>query len=173
MFVLRGTLVLFTASALLAQSPFQAPSPAVSDTLVFRSPLPDFEARDLAGKTWRLADLKGRLTVISIWAVFCLPCRQELPAVQALSEEARANGKIGMLTFSLDRDPGLVRSYMREKGYTFPVIVHPDLEQNLFPAEGGIPKSWVVDRQGRRSEPFRSWTFGRVVLEVEKIARAD
>ena len=169
MFILRGTLVLFTASILLAQSPFQPIPPAVSDTLSFRTPLADFEARDIAGRTWRLADFEGRLTVISIFAGWCLPCRAEAPLVQSLSDEMGANGKIQVLTFSLDRDPEVTRSYMKEKGYTFPVIVDPELEQRLFPSEGGIPKSWVIDRQGRRSEPFRSWSFGRIVLEVERI----
>ena len=84
----------------------------------------------------------------------------------------KPNGKIQVLTFSLDRDPEVVRTFMKQKGYTFPVIADPELEQRLFP-EGGIPNSWVIDRQGRRSEPFRAWTFGRIVLEVEKIARTD
>jgi len=85
----------------------------------------------------------------------------------------KTNGKIQVLTFSIDRDPELVRSFMKEKGYAFPVIVAPDLEQRLFPQEGGIPKTWVIDRQGRRSDAFRAWIFGRIVIEVEKIAKGD
>lgn len=85
----------------------------------------------------------------------------------------KTNGKIQVLTFSLDRDPELVRSFMKEKGYTFPVIADPELEQRLFPSEGGIPQSWVIDWQGRRSDPFRVWSFGRIVLEVEKLAKSD
>jgi thiol-disulfide isomerase/thioredoxin len=172
MFILRGALVVFVASALLAQSPFETVQPAVSDTLNFRTPLSDFEARDLAGKSWSLAELRGRFTVVTIWSTWCLPCRQEAPAVQALSDQA-GHGKVQVLTFSLDRDPEAVRLYMLERGYTFPVIVDPDLEGKLFPQEGGIPQSWVIDRQGRRSDAFRAWTFGRIVLEVEKLARAD
>jgi len=68
MFILRGALVLFAASTLHAQSPFQPIPPAISDTLRFATPLADFEAKDIAGRTWRLADLRGRLTVISIFA---------------------------------------------------------------------------------------------------------
>jgi len=70
MFLLRGATVLLAASTLLAQSPFQSIPPAVSDTLSFRTPLADFEAKDIGGKTWRLADLQGRLTVISIFAAW-------------------------------------------------------------------------------------------------------
>lgn len=69
MFILRGALVLFAASTLLpAQSPFQPIPRAISDTLRFATPLADFEGKDIAGRTWRLADLRGRLTVISIFA---------------------------------------------------------------------------------------------------------
>jgi len=173
MFIRRGALVVFVASALLAQSPFEAVQPAVSDTLNFRTPLSDFEARDLTGKAWSRAELRGRFTVVTIWSTWCLPCRKEAPAVQALSDQANNHGKVQVLTFSLDRDPEAVRLYMREMGYTFPVIVDPDLEARLFPPEGGVPQSWVIDRQGRRSDAFRAWTFGRIVLEVEKLARAD
>jgi len=176
MSIVRGAPVLFLliailiASALPAQSPFETIPAALSDTLAFRTPLNDFEAGDLAGKTWGLADLRGRVTVVSIWSTWCLPCRKEAPAIQALSEAARANDKIQVLTFSLDRDPEAVRSYIEERGYTFPVIVDPELAGRLFPA-GGIPNSWVIDRQGRRSDAFRAWTFGRIVLEAEKLAR--
>ena len=149
MLILRGALVLFTVSILPAQSPFQPIPPAISDSLSFRTPLADFEAKDIAGRTWRPADLQGRLTVIRIFAGWCLTCRAEAPLVQSLYDEMGANGK--------------------EKGYTFPVIANPELEQSLFPLEGGIPKTWVIDRQGRRSEPFRSWSFERIVLEVERL----
>jgi hypothetical protein len=104
--------------------------------------------------------------------VWCLPCRKELPAVQEFYTGTKAHDKIQVLTFSLDDDPRVVRSYMNEKGYTFPVIVDKDLEQKLFPTEGPIPQAWVIDSQGRRSEQFRSWTFGRVLFEVENLAKS-
>jgi peroxiredoxin len=168
-------------SAMFAQvsnskSPFvmMTPSPALeSDTLDFRRVVPDFEARDLNNRSWRNADLRGKLTVVQIWATWCLACRQEHPALQDFYNRAPSMRNVQVLTFSVDRDPEQVQSYMQEKGYTFPVIVDEDLGLRLFPREGGVPKTWVIGAESRRTDPFTSWTFGRILIEVEKLAKGN
>jgi thiol-disulfide isomerase/thioredoxin len=165
------TLTLGTIFAGQANSPFLSVPAMVPDALVFRSQLGDFEATDLSGRLWRSADLKGKVTLVSIWATFCPPCRQEHPELQRFYEDTRSMKGIQVLTFSLDEDARRTRAYLSEYHLTFPVIVDRALGEKLFPTEGGIPKSWVIDREGRRSEPFHTWTFGRVLLEAEKLSR--
>jgi peroxiredoxin len=152
------------------ESPFLPIPAAATDALVFRSRLNDFEATDLAGRTWRSKDLSGRVVVVSIWSTWCLPCRQEHPALQQFYEETKSRSNIQVLTFSVDQDPQKARRYLDEHHLTFPVIVDWELEKRLFQQVGGIPQSWIIDREGRRSEPFKAWTFGRVLLEAEKLA---
>jgi thiol-disulfide isomerase/thioredoxin len=164
-------LTLGTLSAAQANSPFLSVPAIVPDALVFGSQLGNFEATDLSGRLWRSADLKGKVTLVSIWGTFCAPCRQEHPELQRFYEETRSMKGIQVLTFSLDENVDETRAYLRGHHLTFPVIVDRTLEQKLFPTEGGIPKSWVIDREGRRSEPFHTWTFGRVLLEAEKLSR--
>jgi hypothetical protein len=77
-----------------------------------------------------------------------------------------------VLTFAGDEDPARVRAYMLEKGYTFPVVVNAQLSTRLFGDEGGIPKQFVINQEGRLSEPFVSWSLGRIFLEAERLARA-
>jgi peroxiredoxin len=157
--------------AVTHKSPFQIIRPAASDTdmLAFRNPVLNFEVRDLSGRTWRSADLQGKLTVIQIWGTFCLPCRQEHPALQDFFNKTRSMHNVQVLSFSVDGDRSRVLSYMKDKGFTFPVIMDRELEVRLFP-EGGLPETWVIGPDGRRADRFQSWTFGRVLLEVEKIA---
>lgn len=172
---------LFCASALFAQeartareSPFQAipPAPIAADTLAFSASVPNFEARDLNGRTWRSADLRDKVTVIEIWGVYCFPCREEHPMLQDFFNRMRSMNNVQVLTFCLDTNPDRVLSYMKKRGYTFPVIVDTDLETKLFPREGGTPQTWVIGPNGRRTDFFKSWTFGRILLEVEKMAAA-
>ena len=165
--------LLIWASAALGQQWIEpAPAPD-SDSLAFRTTMPDFAARDLSGRTWRAADFQGKLTVVQLWATWCLPCRREQPALQDFFNRAPFLPNVQVLTFSLDHDPSRVASYMREKGYSFPVIADPDLALRLFPKEGGLPKVWVIGPDGRRTEPFRAWTFGRILMEVSKAARTQ
>src|SRR5260370_11422849 len=75
-------LVLVSVAALQAQqrsslttdsgSPFLSIPPA-SEGLRFETQLPPFEAKDIAGRTWRLEDLRGKLTLIYIWYTFEAP----------------------------------------------------------------------------------------------------
>lgn len=178
--VLRCSACLAYAAALLAQqgttvenSPFQTvpPAPVVSDSLTFSTIVPIFEATDLNGKVWRSSDFRDKVTLVSIWGVYCLPCRAEQPALQDFFNTIHSTNKVQVITFCLDTQPNRVLSYMRKQGYTFPVIVSNDVETKLFPIAGGIPKTFVIGPNGRRTEPFKSWTFGRILLEVDKIAK--
>jgi thiol-disulfide isomerase/thioredoxin len=169
---MRPLAILLICAAGGAQQ-FQPVTPAPTDVLRFGAPLAEFRTTDLLGRTWRSADLRGEVTLIDVWSTSCGPCLQQHPALQAFHEQSPRMNGVQVLTFALDDDPPRVRKYMVAHGYTFPVIVRSSLASNLFPAEGGIPKTFVVDREGRLSAPFREWSFGRVLLEVERFARRD
>jgi thiol-disulfide isomerase/thioredoxin len=155
-------------------SQFRAVAPTVQDDrLVFAAQIPAFEARDLLGRTWRESSFRGKVTLVDVWATYCLPCIKEHAALQAFHDQAKAMDNVQVLTFSLDRDVRRVRAYMAERGYTFPVISNISLVEQLFPSEGGIPKAWVIDRDARRSDAFRVWSFGRVLMELEKFANSN
>lgn len=64
---------------------------------------PDFTATDLEGKTWTLADFRGRYVYIDMWATWCAPCRQELPYLKQL-EAQFADAQITFLGLSIDSD---------------------------------------------------------------------
>jgi thiol-disulfide isomerase/thioredoxin len=109
--------------------------------------LPAFELPDLSGKTWRLKDLGGKAVLINLWATWCGPCNAELPKLQKLYEQLNGRSDIQLLTFDIDEDLGLVAPYLKDKGYTFPVLPAYSLVSNLFDAYG-IPQNWTVDPKG-------------------------
>ena len=158
---------------LLAQQPaFDSIPAARTDSLAFTTRIPNFEAIALDGRIWRSSDLTGNVTLIVIWSTNCGPCRKEHLELQALYDGAKSSRHLQVLTFALDDDPAGVRSYMAQKGYTFPVIVNERLPVRLFTADGGIPKHFVIDQEGRLSEPFRAWPLGRIFLEAERLAKS-
>ena len=65
-------------------------------------------------------------------------------------EQLGGRSDIQLLTFDVDEDLGLVAPYLREKGYTFPVVPAYSLVNNLQVGVGydGIPQNWVVDSKG-------------------------
>jgi len=109
--------------------------------------IPSFELADLSGVTWKLKSLEGKSILINLWATWCGPCNAELPHLQKLYEKVKDRTDIQILTFNIDEDLGLVEPFMKEKGYTFPVL--PAFSFTLGLLDGiGIPQNWVVDPHG-------------------------
>ena len=110
--------------------------------------LPAFELSDLQGKTWKLTQLEGKAVLINLWATWCGPCRVELPHVQRLFEQTKARADLQVITFNLDTELELVQPFLKEHGYTFPVLLANDLVTRMFDGYG-IPQNWIVDPKGR------------------------
>lgn len=109
--------------------------------------IPAFELADLQGKTWKLKTLEGKTLLINLWATWCGPCNAELPHFQKLYEKVKDRADFQILTFNIDEDLGLVEPFMKEKGYTFPVLPAYSLVVNLLDGFA-IPQNWVVDPRG-------------------------
>jgi thiol-disulfide isomerase/thioredoxin len=154
-------------------TPADASKPTVpGEALEFTVVLPDFEAKDLNGKTWRLADLRGKATFIDVWAQWCGVCRAHHPDIQKLYDAVKGRKDIQVLSFSRDETAYLAESYMKETKYTFPVIASKDLSEKLFPM-AGLPMYWIIDAQGRRSSPiYFPGGMDRIIADLERAAAA-
>jgi thiol-disulfide isomerase/thioredoxin len=106
-----------------------------------------FELTDLQGKNWSLADLKGKVAFINLWATWCGPCRAELPYVQKLSEQLKSRNDVVVLTLNTDEEVGKVEPFMKENKYSFPVL----LGQAYADGNGvnSIPRNWVISADGK------------------------
>lgn len=109
--------------------------------------LAEFDLMDLEGRKWSVADLKGKVALINLWATWCGPCREELPYVQKLREQLKDRKDVVILTLNIDEEVGLVEPFMKENKYTFPVL----LGQAYADAQGvdSIPRNWVVAVDGK------------------------
>ena len=65
---------------------------------------PAFTLQALDGKTWKLADLSGKIVVINLWATWCVPCRAELPEFQKLYDQLKDRPDVAVISFNVDDD---------------------------------------------------------------------
>jgi thiol-disulfide isomerase/thioredoxin len=107
-------------------------------------PMPSFELSDFSGRIWRLKDLAGKTVLVSAWATWCGPCRLELVFLENFYERVKDRPDIQVLTLNIDEDPGLVQPFMKQKGYTFPVLSAASLAE----VQDLIPRTWVVNSRG-------------------------
>jgi thiol-disulfide isomerase/thioredoxin len=112
--------------------------------------MPAFELADLSGKTWSLKSLGGKAVLINVWATWCVPCKAELPHLQKLYEKVKDRKDLQILTLTIDEDLGAVAPFLKEKGYTFPVLPAYGLLTGQLAVET-IPQNWILDTKGEWS----------------------
>lgn len=107
----------------------------------------DFALPDLAGKTVRLSDFKGRVVLVDFWATWCIPCLEELPDLKALYAKHKERGFV-IVGISID-DMGkeVVGPFVKENQVPYPILL-----TDLDPVEGfpvrGLPTAYLIDRRG-------------------------
>ena len=111
-------------------------------------PAPEFSLADLKGNAVRLANLKGKVVFVNLFATWCEPCRQEMPSMQALY--AQLGGKdfemIGVSADQSGRD--VVERFVKTYALTFPVLPDPDLQVADRYQVTGYPETFIIDRNG-------------------------
>jgi len=115
------------------------------------SEAPDFTAVtvDSAPRLKSLSDYRGQVVMVNVWATWCLPCRVEMPSIEALHQAYAAKG-FKVLAVSVD-DPGhaeTIRAFVRQYKLTFEILHDPEKkiveEYDIL----GYPETFIIGRDG-------------------------
>ena len=116
------------------------------------------EIKNLDGTTWRVADKKGKVLLLNMWATWCGPCRSEMPTLVKIQE---ANRDKGLEVIGLNTDDEKVEDIDKfaadmKLNYTL-VWADTGLQSALLKISkfGGIPQSFIIDREGNLRGVFR------------------
>jgi cytochrome c biogenesis protein CcmG/thiol:disulfide interchange protein DsbE len=118
--------------------------------LAVGDPAPAYAARTLAGDTVALASLQGHPVLLNVWATWCVPCQEEMPAIERLSERFADSGLtvVGVSVDDGSADPA-VRRFMQEHGITFTILRDPALRVQRIFQTFGVPETFLLDQRGR------------------------
>jgi cytochrome c-type biogenesis protein len=161
--ILVGLLVMTGQSTLLASSRFMAwlpnaegwlklkdpvsPAPAPAPNTTFE-PAPDVEFQTLTGKSFRLSELHGQVVLLNFWATYCIPCREEIPALNSLQHDLEGQG-LKVVGASLDDDVAGVNAYQKEvRKFEYEVLLGSGDAKTKF-AQTVLPTTYLIDRMGR------------------------
>jgi thiol-disulfide isomerase/thioredoxin len=112
--------------------------------------LPDLRFVDGAGAPRSLADFRGRVVLLNVWATWCVPCRKEMAALDRL-QRALGGPEFAVLALSIDRGGvAAVKSFYEELDLRALQIYVDQNGEALGKLGGvGIPLTVLVDRAGR------------------------
>lgn len=112
---------------------------------------PEFALRDLAGKTHRLVDYRGKLVLLNFWATWCPPCREEIPLFIDMQRRYQDQG-VQILGISVD-SPEAVARYWQEMRINYPLLLADEGTYELMAAygnrSGGLPYSILIGPTGQ------------------------
>jgi cytochrome c biogenesis protein CcmG/thiol:disulfide interchange protein DsbE len=111
------------------------------------APAPDFTLMNISGTEVSLKDLKGKPVLINYWATWCVPCKDEMPAIEAAYQEHKDTG---LTVLAVDADEGLteVTSFVTSLDISFEVLMDPGSTVNELYRVRAYPTSFFVGRDG-------------------------
>lgn len=118
-----------------------------------RALAPPFVGQTLTGGTVRLADLRGQPVVVNFWATWCEPCRVEMPDLQRVYDQYRAQG-LRILAVNLGESRTAVAKWAQDFGLTFDVILDEDQRIAALYYLRGQPSTYVVSPDGMITHIF-------------------
>ncbi|MBM3933308.1 MAG: TlpA family protein disulfide reductase [SAR202 cluster bacterium] len=104
------------------------------------------------GESLGLSELRGKPVIVNFWAVWCGPCREEMPIFEHVY---RDYGHLGLTVVGVDMGlPGeaseqQARDFIREIGVTYPVGIPPSEEARAAYGVSGLPVTVCIDRRGK------------------------
>ena len=110
-------------------------------------PAPGFTLQSRDGGQVSLASLKGNVVMVNFWATWCVPCRQEMPHLQALYERYNSLG-VELLAVNVEDNPEGARKWLEETPVTFPVLFDPKNEISKLYKVVAMPSTVLVGRDG-------------------------
>jgi len=111
---------------------------------------PNLELSDQAGKTQKIAGLRGSIAVVNFWATWCGPCREELPMLTRLSGEY-GEKKVRFVAVSADewKKRDAVRQFVETNHLNMEVWLGADLDMLQRANLGNVlPATLILDQQG-------------------------
>lgn len=113
-------------------------------------PAPDLVLGKVDGSgTLSLAEQRGKVVLVDLWATWCAPCIKELPHLQALSEKFGADDFL-MLGIVLESgEPEEIQAFVTEKAIRYPQVLGEEGTKESFGPFLGYPTKYLIDREGR------------------------
>jgi thiol-disulfide isomerase/thioredoxin len=112
--------------------------------------VPELSFEDASGKPHTLADFRGKFVLLNIWATWCVPCREEMPALDRLQAQM-AGERFQVVALSVDQQGLLIaRKFYTETGIkALPLYIDRSAKAAFTLDAAGLPATLLVDPAGR------------------------
>jgi peroxiredoxin len=112
-----------------------------------QAPTPEFTLPNLDSKKISLKDFRGKLVFLNFWATWCVPCREEMPAMEKLYQEFKEKNFVVLAVNVKDRKQDAV-NFAKELKLSYPIVIDPDAQVGLLYGAWGLPTTYLIGPKG-------------------------
>lgn len=149
----------------------QTPSPADATLTRVGDAAPALSVATLTGDTFDLTDQRGKVVVLSWWATWCPPCRQEMPALRdQVWNRWGDRDDFVLISVAREETADVVAPFLAEHDFAWTFATDPDRRNYARFAEAHIPRNYVIGRDGVirfQSVGYTDHEFAEMVRAVE------
>jgi thiol-disulfide isomerase/thioredoxin len=121
--------------------------------------------------TLALAEQKGKVVLVDLWATWCAPCIKELPHLQALSERFGPEDFLMLGVVLESGEPEEVQAFIAEKQIRYPQVLGEEGTKESFGPFLGYPTKYLIDREGRVVKRYFGMIGDELADDVEKLVQ--
>lgn len=130
-----------------------------------------FALTDLAGKTHRLADYRGKWVIVNYWATWCPPCLEEMPELVAMYD-ARKSQDVMVLGIAVDADQAKeVLKFADDMLVSYPIILGNDAVTKQIGGAEVLPTTYIYNPRGQLVEIKRGLITKQYIEGVMGLAK--
>jgi len=121
---------------------------------------PGFSLPDLTGKMIRLKDFRGKVVFLNFFATWCVPCREEMPAMDRLYRTYKDKGLV-VLAVDIRERAKTVQAFTQELTLSFPALLDKDGSVAYTYSVRPVPATYLIGRDGKimwRAFGPREWS---------------
>lgn len=177
--VLAGFAVLVPSIAIYRSANVEKPwlGPGFAPAAGAPQAVPDLRFQDGKGNLLSLSEFRGKFVLLNVWATWCAPCREEMPALDRLQQQL-GGPDFEVAALSIDRGGAVaVRAFYEEMDIrALSIYVDPGSEAMSTLRTVGIPTTLLVDREGRelwRKTGAATWDNGDFVEHLRRQMRGS
>ncbi len=111
------------------------------------TPAPGYEVHLMNGQSFNSGEASGKVVILHFWASWCVPCREEMPAMERYYKKHHQEG-LELIAISMDDPEDLQKARDIMKGYSFPGAWIRESRVKGYGRIWRIPLTFVIDRQG-------------------------
>jgi peroxiredoxin len=132
---------------------------------------PNFTLSTTDGQQVALQQYRGKVVFLNFWATWCIPCREEMPALEQLHQTYQSQD-LAILSIDLKESADQVKAFFQKHSLSFPALLDPNGSVFREYLVAGMPTTYLIGRDGTllaRGVGGRDWTRAEALQLIQEL----